>query len=304
LVDINNTYVQQGDSSRIFGVLNSTGATSGITEFAFDVLETNPFTMVAQAHSYAFMQDLSEHNVFVGQTGFYLQGGQDLGNNILLCNVSVRNVKYTYTSSSAATSTSSEEDGAFQTISWVDAPVENARVIVSTVDLGYMAQYIPARVEGAGLYSGSYPDAYALELSRELMAFSAFIYQPSQVTAVANYQEELGTRLQIIPLILFLIVIFTFSIVTLIIGILSILAFYSMPFVDLGHKRIVSPLPLFHYLFGPVDPHKTWERDHLDLFLTETEDDRLSVGRVALDGRQVFGVARVHAAVALAEERH
>jgi len=209
-----------------------------------------------------------------------------------------------YTSSlSASTSTAGSGDGTFLTVSTVDASLDHTKLVASTMDLEYMENYIPDRVEGAGLYSGNYADSYALELSRQLVAFSASIYEPSLVQSANDYDQMLGSRLEIIPLVLYLVAIFLFSLVTLVIGILSLIAFHSTPFVDLGHKRITSPIPLFYYLFGPVDPRTTWEKDHLNLFLAETENDRLNVGTVDLDGQRVFGVARVHEAEAIVEER-
>lgn len=59
-------------------------------------------------------------------------------------------------------------------------------------------------VDGAGLQTNTtYEQAYALELSRQMLARGAYIYQPANVELIANEKVVNGSNLQVIPLVLF-----------------------------------------------------------------------------------------------------
>jgi len=158
------------------------------------------------------------------------------------------------------------------------------------MDQGFMEYYIPNNIEGAGLYTGNYADAYALELSRELAAFSAYIYAPVQVQTIYTYEQQIGSRIQIVPFVLYLAANFIFGIASVYIGVCALASFLVTPNAGLGHNRITSPLSLFYYRFGPVDVHGTWEKDE-DMF-KETEGDRLSVGVYDVNGVPVFQIEK------------
>jgi len=292
---IDNVYAQQ--DFRPFGIVNGTGEISGGngTVAAYQALQGNPFQIVALSKSNAFVQNPFATDVFIGQTGFFYRGGSYMPVNVLYCDISIRDVRYSYTSSftdsSSKTTVPSGTDGTFQTLSSTVSSLETARFFTGSLDWNIMTTYIPDRVEGAGLFSGNYANAYALELSRELAAMTGSIYSSIPVETVNTFEETWGSRIQIAPLVLYLLVVLIFSITTLVIGLQSLIASYTTPFLGLAHKRITSPLPLFYYSFGRVDPVQTWEENDLDLFLAESESDRLNVGRV--EGGQSFGVARV-----------
>ena len=67
-------------------------------------------------------------------------------------------------------------------------------------------------VEGAGLQENrSYVEAYGLALSRQVLARGADIYEARDVIGVAKEQSVIGTKLQIIPLIIFVAAMVLFS---------------------------------------------------------------------------------------------
>lgn len=61
-----------------------------------------------------------------------------------------------------------------------------------------------AVIDGAGIYGESYADAYALELSREVLAYSSWIFEPAQVRSVYAVESGLGASLELVPLLLYL----------------------------------------------------------------------------------------------------
>ena len=57
--------------------------------------------------------------------------------------------------------------------------------------------------------------------------------------------------------------------------------------------RLTSTLAYIHGMVGPTEATRTWEKDGLEVFSTETEADRLNVGAVNVgDGAEGFGVSR------------
>lgn len=136
--------------------------------------------------------------------GFYSQGLIGAW-NVLYCNISIREVQYRYANPSSSSSSSSPGDGAYTIESWNLAPLHLTSLMATYIDSPYMSKYVPERVEGAGLSSSSisYEDAFALELSRELVAFSSSIWAPSSVLDIQSRNESLGSRIQLVPLTLY-----------------------------------------------------------------------------------------------------
>lgn len=79
-----------------------------------------------------------------------------------------------------------------------------ATLISIGLDMGVIQRNMPSRIEGAGLRGGSYTTAFAQELSRELISLSAALYEPVPVTAIAGTSVVLGSRVQLVPLGLYL----------------------------------------------------------------------------------------------------
>lgn len=73
-----------------------------------------------------------------------------------------------------------------------------------------MGDSIQAAVDGSGIYGESYVDAYALELSREVLAYASWVFEPVQVQSIYAVESTLGATFQLIPLLLYLITVILF----------------------------------------------------------------------------------------------
>lgn len=80
------------------------------------------------------------------------------------------------------------------------------------LDSSYVRTYVPQRIDGSGLKNGTmdYVNAFSLELSRELIAFTASIYEPLEVSSIRTVTVKLGSRIQIAPLALYLSAVFLY----------------------------------------------------------------------------------------------
>ena len=52
--------------------------------------------------------------------------------------------------------------------------------------------------------SAAYADAYGLELSRELMSMTAWVWEPTQAQAVQKISSILGSEVKLVPLALYI----------------------------------------------------------------------------------------------------
>ena len=77
--------------------------------------------------------------------------------------------------------------------------------IATTLDTGDLTRRVPNAVDGAGLLSGNYASSFSIELSRELAAMSASIYEPGHISNLVQLIPSIGTKLQLAPLVLLLI---------------------------------------------------------------------------------------------------
>lgn len=112
----------------------------------------------------------------------------------------MRDITYSYDSISSN----------FRTLSVNDSSVRVAKLLSALTFEGTLAQGIEAAIDGAGRSGESYADAYALELSREVLAYSSFIYEPAQVESVHSVETGLGAQLELVPLSLFLVTLLLF----------------------------------------------------------------------------------------------
>ncbi|KAG8913759.1 hypothetical protein FRC01_004395 [Tulasnella sp. 417] len=211
-------------------------------------------------------------------------------------NSTINDVKYLYEPAS------NDVGGSYQIISSDISSSRMAYIVAIGFHMGVLQKHPPSRIEGAGLRGGSYTTAFAQELSRELMSLIAAMYEPIPVTAIQRASAVLGSRVQLIPLGLYLgrssfmrrfrvlrtmaqywwspSLWFLNSLTTLIIGIAALIEAQSVRFVKLVHLRITSSLPIVHALFCPVDCSRTWNNDGVEMFSKESDKDRLYVGPV------------------------
>jgi len=284
---------------RPFGVVNTTNGMIADGEWPnntanFQVVESNPFPLAAIVMSEAYtngpssMMDITDPT-WLNDTGFFLMEGAW---NVIYCNVTVRNITYSYDSPFPAGG-----DGVYKTLSWEPASLRITSLLTAYLDSTYISSFVPQNVEGSGLHFGmNYVDAFGLELSRELVAFSASIWQPENVLSISGTKSEQGTRLQIIPLALYVVTVLLYSAVTLIVAVTAIIATHSISYVGLAQTRITSPTVLIYQLFGPVESSRTWKESGVDLFAVESETDRLDIGAYKIaQGELAFGVSKTKA---------
>ncbi|KAG8907625.1 hypothetical protein FRC01_007615 [Tulasnella sp. 417] len=250
-----------------------------------DVVTRNPLSMAAVVNSFAYVYD-SGDDYFVNNTGFFRHGRTGAW-NVLYCNSTINDVKHLYEPASNGVG------GSYQIISSDISSSRMAYLVAIGFDMGVIRKHLPSRIEGAGLRGGSYTTAFAQELSRELMGLTAAMYEPIPVTAIQRTSVVLGSRVQLIPLGLYLGSVLIYALTTLIIGIAALIEAHSVKFVKLVYLRITSSLPIVHALFGPVDCSRTWSKDGVEMFSTESEKDRLYVGPVKTQTEgDSFGFAR------------
>ncbi|KAG9044580.1 hypothetical protein FS837_007898 [Tulasnella sp. UAMH 9824] len=255
------------DNALPFGVVFPNNGSFGHLQTTDSMVTTNPFSLAAVVNSFAYVYD-SGDDYFVNNTGFFRHGRTGAW-NVLHCNNTMNEVKYRYIPASNGIG------GSYQTISSVVSSVRMASLVSIGSNMPFIKNNMPSRIEGAGLRGGSYTTAFAHELSRELMSFSAALYEPIPVTAIARTSVVLGSKVQLIPLGLYLSFVVIYAFTTMTIGITALIEVHSVKFVKLVHLRITSSLPIIHALFGPVDSSRTWKNDGVEMFSTESEKDRL-----------------------------
>lgn len=127
----------------------------------------------------------------VGQTGFFLHGNKG-GYNVLTCDMESLVVTYRYTNGSYSFLNSSSSD------------LPQAQR-VSDGAMG-APQYVPSAIEGVGLYSGSYTDSFAIKLSQISLSMTSYVLEPTEALETQNIQPNIGSRLQMAPFVLLLII--------------------------------------------------------------------------------------------------
>ncbi|KAJ7765711.1 hypothetical protein B0H16DRAFT_1883138 [Mycena metata] len=264
-----------------FGILDNSGD-QYTTPYMVD---TNPFNFGAVVSSEAYT---SSADTFVGNTGFFAYGDAGTSYNVLTCSVTVRSVGYTYFNQT------------FTIDALSTAAVTNldiTRGIAAMTATEYLSIRVPAAVDGAGLTGEPYIAAFARELSRELIAFTASAYEPALPGELQSVTQVLGARLPLVLLVLILIWIVVYCGLILFLTISAILASNASPYTLLARNRLAEPLTAVHTAYGRAEPHRTWEQSNQRLFSVETGLDRLSVGPTTSNaGGLAFGISRAVAA--------
>jgi hypothetical protein len=170
---------------------------------------------------------------------------------------------------------------------------------------------ISATVDGAGLKPDTtYEEAYSLELSRQMLARAAFIYEPTDVLQIQSENDVNGSILQIIPLAFFLSALLLFAYVhflvvksdealkalylhescqVLYITLRTVVATWGVQYVNLAAHHLSDPLATMQRLYGHPDPVLTWETDSDKRFGSEAEHGQLRVGPVLLSTNGTAG---------------
>ncbi|KAF7331789.1 hypothetical protein MKEN_00058900 [Mycena kentingensis (nom. inval.)] len=261
-----------------FGILDATGTVMTSTY----LVGSNPFQFGAVVQSQAYSSD---ENSFVGNTGFFTHGISAL--NVLTCDVTVRSVGYSYF------------NGTFTLdplTSYTTTDLDIVRGIGAMTSAASLSDRVPAAIEGAGASDSSsavYASAFALELSRSLIAFTSHLYAPSTPSEVQSVTPILGTRLSIPILALLLACIALYVLLVLALAIAAVGAVNASPYTLLATRRLSTPLAAVHGAYARVEAHRTWELETNKLFSVETGLDRLSVGPTTTRGGGLaFGITR------------
>lgn len=131
--------------------------------------------------------------------------GRSGATNVVYCNITVKSIIYTYTPPFSSSSSS----GIYTISSWTPASPRITSLVAAYVDSGYPQTRVEDTVEGAG-YLGqgqTYEQAFGLELSRELMAFTGMIWMQEEALSAENATHKLGSRIQIVPFVLYVVVV-------------------------------------------------------------------------------------------------
>lgn len=122
--------------------------------------------------------------------GWFVHGSNGAW-NVVYCNLTALEVTYTYTSKRYITNSAVPTDD------------DSTRHIMTVMFNTFSAQVSDA-VNGAGLLTNmSYEEAYSLELSKQALARGAYIYEPRDVLSISKELNIIGSRLQLIPLVVF-----------------------------------------------------------------------------------------------------
>ncbi|KAF8191679.1 hypothetical protein K438DRAFT_1970659 [Mycena galopus ATCC 62051] len=271
-----NAAFNTSSGSYPFGILDSTGNEYG-TPYLVD---SNPFRFGAVAVSDAYSSTV---DTFAGNTGFFVHGTSGAF-NVLTCSVTVRSVGYTYFNGTFSVDPSN---------TFPDSDLDITRAVAAMTSAAYLSARVPAAVDGAGLTGGDYASAFARELSRELIAFTAALYAPAAPQELQTVIPVLGSRFSLVLLVLILIWIVAYCGFVLFLTVSSVLASSASPYTLLGRNRLADPLTAVHAAYGRAEAHRTWEQSNHRLFSVETGLDRLSVGPTTSNaGGLAFGISR------------
>ncbi|KAF7359074.1 hypothetical protein MSAN_01248500 [Mycena sanguinolenta] len=263
-------------SSYPFGILDNSG-----NEYETPYLvDSNPFRFGAVAVSAAYR---APTDTFAGNTGFFVHGTAGAF-NVLTCSVTVRSVGYTYFNGTFVVDPS---------ITAAASDLDITRRIAAMTSAAYLSIRVPAAIDGSGIADGDYTSAFARELSRELIAFSAALYAPGPTQKLQTVLPVLGSRLSLVLLVLILIWIVAYCGFVLFLTVSAVLASSASPYTLLARSRLAEPLTAVHTAYGRAEPHRTWEQSNQRLFSVETGLDRLSVGPTTSNaGGLAFGISR------------
>ncbi|KAH9474523.1 hypothetical protein JR316_0012984 [Psilocybe cubensis] len=251
----------------------------GVCTIGIDI-PSNPFTAAEVVTSFAYLNPGQPLDQFIGNTGWFVHGNKGAW-NVVFCNITALDVTYTYTSSQ------------FVVQKAVPKSVTDTQHIMAA---GFEGQTtaISQQVDGAGSdpNTGTYEQAYALELSRQMLARGAFLYEPNDVIRIQSEKSIIGSNLQVAPLVLFVAALVLFSLQVLWITLRIIIAAWNVQFVELAALFLSNPLTVVQMLYGQPNPELTWNKNVEQRFKDETDLDRLQVGPVYTEQGSFFTVTK------------
>lgn len=129
-----------------------------------------------------------------------------VGWNLLNCNITFHDIDYEYSDDTGM------GVGTFTTKAYSDSSPQTRQLLLAlaSTNMADIAYNIDLFIDGSGIATGSYADSYAIELSREFMAFGASAFIPSQVESIHILKRVVGSRIELIPMVLYLAIIVVF----------------------------------------------------------------------------------------------
>lgn len=123
----------------------------------------------------------------MGDTGFFLHGNRG-GFNLLTCEIESLAVTYHYF------------NGSYTLLAREPSDLAQGQRIADGSWAGLY--YVPIAVDGAGLYSGSYADAFSARLSLVTLATTVYVVEPVEALRMENTRNLIGSRLPLAPLLI------------------------------------------------------------------------------------------------------
>ncbi|KAJ7886814.1 hypothetical protein B0H14DRAFT_2696851 [Mycena olivaceomarginata] len=234
------------------GVPLACGENANATEFRFGV------EIVSQAYN----TDNTGESQFVGDTGFFLHGNQG-GFNVLTCNIKSLDVTYRYF------------NGSYTLVASAPSDLEQAQRIS---DGSWAAlYYVPVSIEGAGLYSGSYADAFGAKLSLVALSTTTYIIEPTEALQQEYTWPYIGSRIPLAPFLLLFTLAFVYcvSVATITFG--AVMQIRKSPHTGLARSRLLDPATAISTAYGPEDAKLRATSTANELFGHETAADRLTM---------------------------
>ncbi|KAJ7617154.1 hypothetical protein FB45DRAFT_1104324 [Roridomyces roridus] len=268
-------------ASRLFGTPALTGCNPfGTNDLAFggpldgsgNLLDcaTSPnssefrFGLQVQSQAYRVDRSMTEDTP-VGDTGFFIHGNKGAW-NVLTCDVKSLNVTYHYFNSSY-TLLGSEPTNIDQT--WRVEDGSWAAVYYGT-----------APIDGTGLYSGNYTQAFAKQLSSISLAMTAYVVEEAPVLESESTVTYIGSRLPLAPFLLLILIpsIYASNIRSIGVALITLLAVVEhsrSPHAEFARGILIEPAAAVSAAWGPEEARLAPMRTMTELFGDETSADRL-----------------------------
>lgn len=118
-----------------------------------------------------------------------------LSYNVMSCYIDVVSIIYEYSNNT------------FRILNTTTADLDMVRRVVVFADTAFISNRLPVIIEG----TSDYATTFGYELSREVMGMSAYIYEPGESLALRMAEVKIGTKLQLMPFVLFVTVLIIYG---------------------------------------------------------------------------------------------
>ncbi|KAJ7211957.1 hypothetical protein C8J57DRAFT_1604412 [Mycena rebaudengoi] len=137
--------------------------------------------------------------------------------------------------------------------------------------------YVPITIDGVGLVSGSYSDAFAEQLSLVALSATAYAVEPIPVLETQSTQIFTGSRIPLAPFLLLLLLVFIYCVSVFVLTVLAVIQTRNSPHAAFARSRLIDPATAISTAYGPDESKLKTTHKVEELFGDETGEDRLSV---------------------------